>query len=343
LPLLRSHNRRQFEIHCYDNASKPDELNARLRACVDGWRSIAGLNDQACAEMIRQDKIDILVDLSLHMAGNRMLVFALKPAPVQATYLAYCSTSGMDGIDYRLTDPHLDPSAANDAFYSERSMRLPRSYWCYEPGIPTPDANELPAKRRGQITFGCLNNFCKISLPTRELWARLMNRCADSRLLLHCHPGSHRDELREFFQSRGIDEKRIDFVAGVPLADYFRIYHQIDICLDPLTYGGGTTTCDAMWMGVPVVTLPGQTAVSRSGLSLLTNVGLIELIAKSRDDYIHIAASLASDSDRLSELRHTLRRRMLESPLTDAKQFADAIEGVYRQMWKQWSEYNQTR
>jgi predicted O-linked N-acetylglucosamine transferase (SPINDLY family) len=335
-PLLAHHDHGPFEIFCYGDVQHADEMTGRLRSACDVWRDIRGGSDEQVAELIRQDRIDVLVDLSLHTGGNRLLVFARKPAPVQVTYLAYCSTSGLETMDYRLTDPHCDPPGLNDANYSETSIRLPCTYWCYEPWTPTPAVNDLPAKSTGQVTFGCLNNYGKVSLAAWRTWQALLAAAPNSRLVVHAPPGTHQDQTAGALSAAGIDPRRLSFVPYASTDDYFRHYHQIDIGLDPFPYGGGTTTCDAMWMGVPVVTLAGRTGVGRGGVSILSNVGVPELIANSVEQYVEIARSLAGDLARLAQLRATLRGRMRESALMDAAGFARDVEAAYRQMWRQW-------
>jgi predicted O-linked N-acetylglucosamine transferase (SPINDLY family) len=336
LPLLANHDKSQVEVFAYAQVLVPDAMTGRLRSHADAWRSIVGLSDAQAADLIRQDQIDILIDLAMHTANNRLLVFARKPAPVQATYLAYCSTTGLETIDYRLSDPCLDPPGQDESCYSERTIRLPESYWCYEPTLPTPEVGPLPAAAAGSITFGCLNNFCKVSEPVLAAWAALLREMPNSRLLLHAHEGSHRERLQQRLQREGIEPTRVRFAGMKPVREYFDLYSQIDIALDTFPYCGGTTTCDALWMGVPVVSLIGKTAVGRAGLSILSNIGLPELVARSEDEYVRIATELASDLPRLSELRSTLRQRMQQSPLMDAPRFARNVEAAYRQMWRNW-------
>ena len=265
-----------------------------------------------------EDKIDILVDLAMHTHGSRLQVFARKPAAVQVTYLAYCSTTGLDTIDYRLTDPYLDPPENEDEYYSEKSVRLPHSYWCYQAPEQTPEVSPLP-RVSGQITFGCLNNFAKTTLPTLQVWAQLLRKLPRSKVLLHAHEGKHRDRVRRFFEDEKVDPTRIEFVGYQQPRQYLSEYQRIDIALDPFPYAGGTTTCDALWMGVPVVSLAGKTAVSRAGLSILSNVGLPELVAGSEQEYIKIVTEMAADLSRLEALRQSLRPRMAASPLMDAE------------------------
>jgi predicted O-linked N-acetylglucosamine transferase (SPINDLY family) len=338
LPLLENHDHAAFEILCYSGDWRRDEITERLQRASDGWRCTVGVSDEELARLIREDRIDILVDLTMHMENSRLLVFARKPAPIQVTYLAYCSTTGVETIDYRLTDPYLDQPNEDPHFYSEESVHLPRTYWCFEPPADAPAAAELPASANGRITFGCLNNFAKVTAPALAAWAEILGSVAGSKLLLHCPPGGHRQRVLADLAARGINANRVEFVARVAFQEYLRLHNRIDIALDPFPYAGGTTTCDALWMGVPVVSLAGQTAVSRAGLSLLSNVGIPELAASTREEYVRLGASLARDLPRLSELRRTLRQRMRRSPLMNAPQFARDVETEYRMMWAKWCE-----
>jgi predicted O-linked N-acetylglucosamine transferase (SPINDLY family) len=336
LPLLAAHDHDRYEIVCYDTLNAPDAITDRCRAHADVWRPAVGLSDEQLAAAVRRDGIDILVDLTMHMANNRLLVFARKPAPVQVTYLAYCGTTGLRAMDYRLTDPYLDPPGRDEPYYSERSVRLPETYWCYQPLVPTPPVSPLPAGRAGAVTFGCLNNFCKVTDPTLAAWARLLRALPAARLLLHAHPGGHRERVREALARQGVAPDRLTFVGKVPAPEYFQLHERLDVALDPFPYGGGTTTCDALWMGVPVVSLAGATAVGRGGLSILTNVGLADLVAHDVEQYVGCAVALAEDLPRLRELRAGLRGRMQASPLMDAPRFARNVEAAYRHMWQRW-------
>jgi predicted O-linked N-acetylglucosamine transferase (SPINDLY family) len=336
LPLFDHHDAKNFEIICYSGPIRPDYITKRLRDKSKIWREVARMDDASLAKQIREDKIDILIDLSLQTPGNRLLVFARKPAPVQATYLAYVGTSGLPAMDYRLTDIYLDPIGEDESAYSERSIRLPRNYWCYEPYPEMPAVNPLPALQTGRITFGCLNSCTKNSTAVWQTWRKLLAATPNSRLMVSSPPGSHSDRIRGEFQSAGVDPNRLFFVEQMPIAQYFQQYHEIDIALDPFPYGGGTTSCDAIWMGVPIVTLRGRTAVGRGGASILSNLDIPQFIAENEDDYVKIAANLAADLPALSKLRAGLRQRMKESPLMDAAQFAKDVEAVYRQMWRNW-------
>jgi predicted O-linked N-acetylglucosamine transferase (SPINDLY family) len=334
LPLLKAHDHTHFDIFCYSSLAVPDGITEQCRKYADGWREVFSLADEQLAQLIRKDHIDILVDLSMHMANNRLLVFARKPAPVQVTYLAYCSTTGLRTMDYRLTDPFLDPPDRDERYYTERSIRLPQTYWCYQPPDDSPSVSPLPAWQSGGVTFGCLNNFCKVTAPTLAAWSQLLQVLPQARLLLHAQDGSHRDRVRSYFANQGIAADRVSFVGRVPLTEYMRLYQEVDVALDPFPYGGGTTTCDALWMGVPVISWAGSTAVSRSGLSILSNVGLAELVAFDGEQYVQRALELAQDLPRLSVLRASLRQRMQNSPLMDAPRFARNVEAAYRGLWK---------
>jgi predicted O-linked N-acetylglucosamine transferase (SPINDLY family) len=336
LPLLSAHNHDHFTIFCYSDVKQPDRLTPLIRRHAGQWQNIVRLTDERVAQMIREDRIDILVDLTMHVANNRLLLFARKPAPVQATYLAYCSTTGLEKMDYRLTDPYFDPPGMNDEFYSEKSIRLPETYWCYPNDDLSSEVGPLPALATGEITFGCLNNFSKVSPDALKLWMQLLRAMPKSRFILHAYPGAHRQRVVDLLQQGGIDPRRVAFAGKVPLREYYALHGKIDIGLDPFPFAGGTTTCDAVWMGVPVVTLIGKTAVGRGGVSILSNLGLPELIAGTPEQYIEIAMGLAKDLPRLAELRRTLRARMQASPLMDAPRFARNVEAAYRQMWRNW-------
>ncbi len=336
VPLFAAHDHKAFEIVCYSDVLRPDPITARLRSHADAWRNIARLDHEQVAQRIRRDGIDILVDLTMHMARNRLLVFARKPAPVQACWLAYPGTTGLSTIDYRITDPYLDPPGLYDGCYAEESVRLSDTFWCYDPLDNEPAVNALPAAERGYVSFGCLNNFCKVNPFVIKTWARVLNAVDRSRLTVLAGEGTHRRHTLEILAKEGIGRERVTFVPHQPRQQYLQCYHDIDIGLDTVPYNGHTTSLDSFWMGVPVVTLVGQTVVGRAGLCQLMNLGLPELIATSPEQYVQIAADLARDIPRLSNLRATLRQRLQSSPLTDASRFARNLEAAYRQMWRRW-------
>jgi predicted O-linked N-acetylglucosamine transferase (SPINDLY family) len=315
----------------------PDTVTSQLQQYADRWCSILGQSDEQVANQIREDQVDILMDLTLHTAHNRLLVFARKPAPVQVTYLAYCGSSGMSTMDYRLSDPHLDPLDTDLSCYTEATLRLPRTYWCYLAG-PSPTPCLTPAIGNGFVTFGCLNNFAKVSIAALDLWARILLAVPGSRMIIHASPGQYLIDVTERFARVGVEKSRVHFVGRQLWSEYAQTYSQIDIALDPFPYGGGITTCDALWMGVPVVTLSGNTAVGRGGRSILSNIGLPELIAFTPDQYVQIAIDLARDCDRMDGYRQGMRARMLGSPLLDGASFARDVEAAYRQMWRTWCE-----
>jgi protein O-GlcNAc transferase len=335
LPLLREHNRSEFEIFCYASVRRPDRFTNWCRGFVDVWRDILALDDADAAQTIRQDKIDILIDFAGHMGQTRLGIFARKPAPVQATFGGYPGGTGLATMDYRITDPYLDPPRTTDGQYVEKLIHLKRSWWCYdlEAMEVTDPVGPPPAESGGHVTFGCLNNYPKISDQDLHLWKRLLEEVKDSRLMLLTPPGT---QATRVLSAMGKEADRVVFVKPRLRPLYLKLYHGIDLFLDTLPYNGHTTAMDALSMGVPVVTRPGPTAVGRAGVSILTNLGLPELIARDDDDYLRITRQLAADLPRLAQMRRTMRARMKASVLTDAPGFARDIEGVYRQMWRQW-------
>jgi predicted O-linked N-acetylglucosamine transferase (SPINDLY family) len=332
-PLLENHDRQQFEIHCYSGVVRPDQFTRRLKSAADIWHEAQGLTDADLAEQIRRDRIDVLIDLAMHMAHNRMPMFARKPAPVQIAWLAYPGGTGLDAMDYRITDAFMDPPQNPTTYYREQSWRLPDCWCCYDPMCDLPPA---PPRTDGPIRFGSINNPCKNNDAILSLWARIMSGVRDSRLLMQSFSEVDKNRIRSIFHAAGVAPDRIEFVPRKQRSDYLRLYDSIDIGLDPLPYNGITTTCDALWMGVPVVTLAGRTAAGRAGLSILSTVGLTELIAHTPEQYVEIVTQLAGDPPRLAQLRSTLRERMIRSPMMDGPGFARKMESAYRQMWQRW-------
>jgi protein O-GlcNAc transferase len=334
IPLLENHDHGRFEIFCYSSADKPSHLTERVRGYADAFREVAALTDAALAKLIRRDQIDILVDLTMHMTGSRLLAFARRPAPVQLCWLAYPGTTGLQTMDYRLSDPFLDPPEANTEVYSEETIRLPDSFWCYDPLTDVPEVSALPAKRNGRITFGSLNHFRKVNDAVLRVWTMVLAAVPESRLTLMAPAGSARARVQSIFEGAGIEPDRIEFVARCGRLDYLQRYRQIDICLDTFPSNGHTTSLDAMWMGVPTVTLVGETVVGRAGLCQAMNLALPELVATTPEQYVRLASALADDLERLSELRLSLRSRMQQSTLMDGPRFARNLESVYRDLWR---------
>jgi predicted O-linked N-acetylglucosamine transferase (SPINDLY family) len=336
-PILAAHDHHHWEILCYADVPRPDAVTERLQGYADHWRSLVGLSDAQSAEIIRSDSIDILVDLAGHTAGNRLLAFARKPAPIQASYLGYLGTTGLPAIDYYLTDAQADPPGLTDSDYQERLVRLPACAFCYSPG-PAPEVSpEPPARQSGRITFGCLNHLAKVSGESLALWSKILSAVAGSRLQLR-NGASHsaQERIRATLARHGVSPERLLFAGRTARRwDYLELYHAVDIALDPIPYNGVTTTCDTLWMGVPVISLAGQMSVSRQGVRFLRSVGLDALIAETPHDYVRIAAALASDPPRLAALRSSLRERVSRSPLVDAHRLARDLEAAYRGMWDQ--------
>ncbi|MEX0678390.1 MAG: tetratricopeptide repeat protein [Pirellulales bacterium] len=339
-PILASHDHSAFEVYCYSDVSghHADETTRRLRGYADHWRDTLGQTDEHVSELVRGDRIDILVDLTGHInGGNRMLVFARKPAPIQVTYIGYQNTTGMLAMDYRLTDEYADPPGATDALHTEKLVRLPTTFFCYQPSGDAPAVGELPAAANGHVTFGSVNNFTKITVDALRLWAEILLRVPGSRLVIRADmTESLRKRLRETFAEQGIGGERLELVNRLPRLLYLELIKRMDIALDPFPFNGHTTTCDCIWQGVGVVTLSGQTYVSRFGGSGLKTLGLDELIADSREGYLETAVALAQDVERLRRLRATLRERMAASPLLDFAGFTRNLEAAYRRMWHDW-------
>jgi len=340
LPLFACHDHKAYEIICYSDVIRQDELTGRFRERADQWRSTTGLTDAQLAELVRGDKVDVLVDLTQHLAGNRLRMFARKPAPVQVSFAGYPAGTGVEAIEYRISDRWLEGGEegrmANAEYRTPERLFFIDSFWCYDPCGVDVAVNELPAKKNGAVTFGCLNNFCKVNEPLLALWARVLNRVKGSRLVILAAAGSHRQRTAEFLQRHGVGPQRVEFVPFCPRPEYLELYHRLDLVLDTFPYNGHTTSLDALWMGVPVITMAGELSVSRAGLSQLSNLGLPEFVARTEDDYVQIAEEWAADLQRLAQLRATLRQRTESSVLMDAPRFARQIEEAYRQMWGLW-------
>jgi len=340
LPVLEAHDHAQVEVFCYSNLNREDAVTARFKQCADNWRNVSALQDDQLSDLIRQDRIDILVDLSGHTGMNRLLVFARKPAPVQATWLGYPDSTGLSTIDYRLTDAHADPPDQTEHFHTERLIRLDPTFLCYRPHDNAPEVAPAPALKNGFVTFGSFNGASKLSDLVLDLWAQILASVPGSRLLLKAKGLSDticRQRIVTALHRRNVNEDRLTVLGHVPTArKHFELYGQLDLALDSFPYHGTTTTCEAMWMGVPVITLVGSTHVARVGASVLNVLDLRHLIACDAAQYVHIAKELASDASKLDELRQSMRQRMVNSPLTDSSVFAKRLEFAYRQMWQGW-------
>ena len=334
LPLLENHDASAVEIFCYSNNPRTDDITRRYRACADQWRDVWNLGDEAMAEQIASDEIDILVDLTMHMRDHRLLTFARQPAPIQVTWLAYPGTTGLPEIDYRFTDWSMEPEDLLTCVSAEMPVRLPDSWCCYEAVGSSPAVSPAPAEKNGYLTFGSLNNGRKHNTAVLSQWARLMEAIPDSRLVLLAADEATRDRLREFFRSSAVDPQRIDFIPPSRRYEYLSAYGQIDVGLDPFPYNGITTTCDALWMGVPVMTIPGTVAAARAGASLLRSAGLEQFIAADEASWIALGQSWSERIDELAALRRELRRQVSQSPLMNGARFARNVERAYREMWR---------
>jgi predicted O-linked N-acetylglucosamine transferase (SPINDLY family) len=298
------------------------------------------MSDAQATECIQSDKIDILVDLAGHTANNRLLLFAQKPVPIQVNWIGYPATSGLSAMDYRIVDRYTDPPGLTEQFYSEVLMRLPESFICYLPEICSPEVDRLPALFTGHITFGSFNNVNKMSPEVSEAWIDILKAVENSHFVIKSkglNIPKVRDNIMKVFRQGGISDQRITLLAELPSTrEHLDVYNSIDISLDTFPYNGTTTTCESLWMGVPVITLTGTAYAARVGTSILSNVGLPELIAGTADEYKSIAVNLAGDPERLQSLRGNLRTLMTRSPLCNAERFTANVEICYRKMWENW-------
>jgi protein O-GlcNAc transferase len=339
-PLLAQHDRRQVEVFCYSDVLTADEQTERIKRAADVWRDVAPLDDAQLAERVREDRIDVLVDLMGHARGGRLLAFARRPAPVQMTYLGYPNTTGVDAIGYRLTDEWVDPTGAADGWHTEKLVRLAHGFLCYRPDPDAPDVSESPALRNGFVTFGSFNNLAKVSVATMRLWGRILRDVPGSRLLLKYR--SLGDEptcaiVRQRMAQADVPVDRVDMVGPEPdHRTHLASYARVDVALDPFPYNGATTTCEALWMGAGVVTLAGIVHAGRVGVSILTRAGLGELVATDENAYFGIATNLARDIDQLARMRRQMRDRVSGSPLRDEPALARDVEAAYRKMWMEW-------
>ncbi len=331
---LENIDREHFKVVCYSDQTGSDDWTNRFRAASAIWRETAALRDTELAEQIRADRVDILFDLAGHTAMNRLLVFARKPAPIQVTWADYVGTTGLAAMDYILADRYEIPPEA-EPYYTERVLRMPHGYVCYDPPPYAPPVSRLPAVQQGFVTFACFNFRPKITVKMLDVWANILQRLPDSRLLfkyLGMNDASVADNLLNEFSRRGIDPQRIECRGWSRHRELLVEYQRVDLALDTFPYNGGLTTCEAMWMGVPVITCPGETFASRHSMSHLSNVGLTETIARDLDDYVEVAMSLATDLSRLATIRRGLRDRLARSPLCDGRKFAHDMMRILREL-----------
>jgi protein O-GlcNAc transferase len=340
-PALQHHDKSQVEVFCYYNHTFYDDVTQRLKTYADNWIECKGMTDDVLAQRIHADGIDILIDLTGHSAGNRLRTFMRKPAPVQATYLGYPSTTGLTSIDYRITDNYLDPVGMTEQFNTEQLWRLPDVISCYRPRENSPDViDHPPAVDNGYVTFGCFNNFTKVNDRVLAVWARILEKVPQSRLMLEISGldgAQFRADVERRLQESGLSLDRMILVPR-DTRNQYALYNRIDIALDPFPYNGGTTSFDTLWMGVPFIALAGTHGVARMGVSTLTNAGLAELVGQTEDEYCEVAAALALDMARLKNIRAGLRERSLASPLMDGPRFTRHMEQAYRAMWQRWCE-----
>ncbi len=328
----------RLKLFAYSNFCRNDEITQRLKACCQGWHSVAGISDKVVSEKIREDGIDILIDLSGHTMYNRLPLFAWKPSPVQVTWLGYFATTGVAQIDYLVADPWTLPESEEKNF-TERIVRLPETRLCFTVPDEAVAVSPLPALTNGHVTFGCFNTLTKMNDSVVALWSQVLQAVPDSVLLLMSHQINEplvKERTIARFQAHGIDAKRLILRGVVPRAEYLKTYNEVDIALDPFPYCGGTTSVEALWMGVPVLTLAGEHFLSRQGVGLLMNAGLPEWVAVDHGDYVARAVSHAGDLQTLASLREGMRNQVLASPIFDAPRFANHFAAALRSIWRDW-------
>jgi protein O-GlcNAc transferase len=325
-------------VVCYHDRRETDAVSERIRAAADNYVTSASLDHAALARRIQDEEIDILFDLSGHTVGNRLLTFARKPAPIQITWLGYEGTTGLSAMDYIVANRHtIRPG--EDTWYRERVLRLPDTYVCFDPPAAAPDVSPLPALESGAVTFASFSNPAKLSDRTIQAWADILRRVAGSRLLLKYGPladPANQQRFRGQFAAAGVDPQRIMFAGWTSHAETLAEYCRVDVALDPLPFSGSATTCDALWMGVPVVTCPGPTFATRHTTSHLETIGLASFVARDHAHYVDLAAAWASDLTRLAEVRARLRTQMADSPLCDGPRFARQFLDMLQTVWQQW-------
>ena len=338
-PVLRCHDRSHFEVYCYHNHGSGDEVTGRIRALADHWRDISNVTDEDAATMIATDQIDILVDLANHSRGNRLAVFARKPAPIQVTWLGIPQTTGLDCMDYRLTNPLMDPVGLTESIHTEQLLRLPNGDVAFDADSTWPAVNALPAATNGYLTFASFNNLTKVNPTVISAWAQILREAPGAKLLIAAS-GDPGDEISLAFRARlsshGVEAGRVQFAGRQNLDGFLRLHHRVDVALDPFPCSGVTTTLQSLWMGVPVITLAGDTSRSRGGVGILGRLGLETLVATTQDQYIATAVGLAADFNYLATLRRSLRGRLEASPFCHPLTVTRDLESGYESIWRRW-------
>lgn len=336
-PVIENHDHTRFQVYGYYNNTRNDTVTAQFRSMIPNWRTVTDLSDDDLASTIHDDDIDILVDLNGHTADNRLLVFARKPAPIQVSWIGYPNTTGLTSMDYKITDAFADPPGNSDHLHTERLIRLADTFSCFSPPDPCPEVLAPPVLENGHITFGSFNNYAKITPQVLEVWCKLLNRCPGSHLLLKdqlFQDEKVRNRIKATFHISGIANNRIELLAkDASKFTHLQRYANVDIALDPFPYNGTTTTCEALWMGVPVITLTGTVHAGRVSSSQIQAIGLNEFVAQTFDQYIEIAAEFSHKVEYLQQLRSTMRERMAASSLMNADVFTRKLEAAYREIW----------
>jgi len=334
-PFIAKHDPAHFTVFCYSSVEKEDETTRHFKLQRVTWVDCTRLNASELHQQILKDQIDILVDLSGHMAGHRLLTFANRAAPVQITQIGYPASTGLKQMDFRISDPWMDPEGMAETFHTERLLRLPHCAFCYQPLSQAPDPGPPPMLRTGRVTFGSFNNFAKVSEKNATAWEKILYDVPDSRLLILIKGGeSNRPDIARKFPNISPDRILLEDIR--PRMEYLTLHLQVDVLLDTFPYSGGLTTFEALWMGVPGATLATEHSSGRHGLSIYQNLDMPELIARDVDQYIRINTDLAKDSERISTLRSTLREKMTRSPLMDRTKYVQGLETCYRSAWQWW-------
>jgi protein O-GlcNAc transferase len=337
IPFIERLDKARLEIAGYHVATTTDAITSVLRSRMDRWRDASAMPEEALANAVHSDGIDILVDLSGHTGVARLGVFAQQPAPVQATWLGYTNTTGLTRMQYRISDAVCAPPGIAEQWHTEKVMRLPHAYFCYRPFFSVAASPQPPLEKNGFVTFGVFTQIAKLNSRMRTLWAQILRQVPDSRLVI-AGVTSPRTQaaLIEALHRDGIDPARVRLLPFMPVQEYLRAFDSVDFVLDTSPYSGGTTTCDALWMGVPVLTLPAERPASRTAASVLTTVGLTGWIASSANDYLDRAVRFAADRQTIADLRGSLRGQMAASPLMQEAEFASDLEKAFRAMWRTW-------